>query len=112
MKRNKIQLERLESLEREFCVLLAKCLEECGRGRWGLFGTFDYLGADKRYWNWPEADLLREIATEIQAILSESGQRNALCAEFLELCRNHGQNDPGEPKLARAFLERLEEGKS
>ena len=109
MKRDKIQFERLEAVEGEFRALLVVCLEECSRGRWGLFGSFDHLGVARRYWNWPEADRLREIATEIQMTLMESGEQNALCAEFLQLCNRHGQNDPGEPTVARAFLKRLHE---
>jgi hypothetical protein len=36
--------------------------------------------------------------------------RNALCDEFLDLCSIHGESNPGERKLARAFLERIEKG--
>jgi hypothetical protein len=106
-RRDKIWLEQLDALDAEFRDLLIPCLEQCSRGRWGLFGTFDYLGEDRKYWNWPEADRLRELAISIQAILAQSGEQNALCREFLNMCNNHTQNDPGEPKLARAFLDRI-----
>ena len=33
-----------------------------------------------------------------------------LCDEFLDLCTIHGENDPGEPRLARTFLARIEKG--
>jgi len=37
-------------------------------------------------------------------------ERNALCDEFLDLCTIHGESHPGERRLARAFLERIERG--
>jgi hypothetical protein len=33
-----------------------------------------------------------------------------LCDEFLDLCSIHGESNPGERKLARAFFERIEKG--
>jgi hypothetical protein len=102
----RIRLERLALLEAEFRELLIPCLEQCIHGRWGLFRTFDYLGQDRKYWNWPEADHLREIALSIQEILEKSGEANELCSDFLRLCTIHTANDPGEPKLARALLDR------
>ena len=32
------------------------------------------------------------------------------CDEFLDLCTMHGESHPGERKLARMFLERIERG--
>jgi hypothetical protein len=98
------------ALETEFHALLISCLERCSRGRWGLLGTFDHLGEARKYWAWPEADHLRELAILIEEILARSGQANALCSEFLRLCKHHGQNDPGEPKMAQAFLVRIGNG--
>ena len=109
-RREKIQFRQLEALDAKFRELLIVSLQQCSRGRWGLFGTFDYLGEARKYWNWPEADRLRELAVSIEAILAQFGEQNALCREFLELCENHGQNDPGDPTLARAFLDRIEKG--
>jgi hypothetical protein len=107
-RRDTIQLEKLEALEAESLERLVPCLEQCARGRWGLFWTFDYLGEARKYWNWPEAGRLRELAVSIQAILGQSGGQDALCQEFLDHCTIHTQNDPGEPKLAQAFLNRME----
>ena len=59
---------------------------------------------------WPEAARLRELAVALQAILAQQGERNALCDEFLDLCTMHGESHPGERKLARMFLERIERG--
>jgi hypothetical protein len=57
---------------------------------------------------WPEADRLRELATTIRKMQQEFGGSNRRCEEFLRLCRLHGANDPGEPKLAAAFLAQLQ----
>jgi hypothetical protein len=106
-----------ESKSEEFAPLtaafrdqLVACLEECGRGRRGLFAEHEHLGGDEADGSWPEAARLRELAIALQAILAQSGEGNALCDEFLDLCTIHGENDPGEPRLARAFLKRIESG--
>jgi hypothetical protein len=53
---------------------------------------------------------LRELAAALQTVLAESEQRDPLSDEFLELCSIHGEYDPGEPRLAREFLKRIERG--
>jgi hypothetical protein len=105
-KRDKIRARELEITEREFRELLIPCLQACAEGRWGLFGAYD---AFPGFENWsPGGNRLRELAKSIRAIRSESGERSELCEEFLTLCTFHKSNDPGEPKLAKAFLERIE----
>ena len=59
---------------------------------------------------WPEAARLRELAVALQNVLAQQEERNALCDEFLDLCTIHGESHPGERKLARTFLERIERG--
>ncbi len=59
---------------------------------------------------WPEAGRLRELALALQGVLGATGERNALCDEFLDLCSIHGENHPGESRLARTFLARIERG--
>jgi hypothetical protein len=59
---------------------------------------------------WPEAARLRELALALQGLLAQQEERNALADEFLDLCSIHGESNPGERKLARAFLERIERG--
>ncbi len=98
------QLEALASVFRE--QLLA-CLEECAQGRRGLFSHFD---KDEEEQGWPEADRLRELALALQGVFTLEEKRNAMCDEFLDLCSIHGESNPGERKLARAFLERIEKG--
>ena len=59
---------------------------------------------------WPEAARLRELAIALQNLLAQQGERNALADEFLDLCTMHGESHPGERKLARLFLARIERG--
>ena len=51
-----------------------------------------------------------ELAVALQSVFAQQEQRNALCDEFLDLCSIHGESHPGERKLARTFLERIERG--
>jgi hypothetical protein len=102
--------EQLEPLTGAFRDQLLACLEECARGRRGLFAEHEHLGQAAEDKSWPEASRLRELAFALQSILAQSEERDALCDEFLDLCTIHGENDPGEPRLARAFLARIEKG--
>lgn len=98
-----------DALLRAFSDQLVACLEECARGRRGLFADRVATGEDESE-SWPEAAKLRELAFALQAILNQDGERNALCDEFLDLCTIHGEHDPGEARLARSFLARIERG--
>jgi hypothetical protein len=106
--RDVIGSEQIESLNRAFADQLLACLDECARGRRGLFSEF--IGDDSDESSWREATQLRHLAVALQAVLVRQGQRNALCDEFLDLCSMHGESHPGERKLARVFLERIERG--
>jgi hypothetical protein len=103
-KRHKIREMRLIEIENEFRPLLVSCLQECALGRYGLFGQNDHLDPEGRYWGWPEARRLKELAQEIQSIRLEFGQIDENCERFLQLCSLRGSNVPGEPKLAAEFL--------
>ena len=105
--RDAMPSEQLETLSRAFSEQLLACLDECARGRHGLFSE---LIDDQDENSWPEAARLRELAVALQSILAQHEERNALCDEFLDLCTIHGESHPGERKLARAFLERIERG--
>lgn len=100
--------EQIESLNRAFADQLLACLDECARGRRGLFSEF--IGDESEEHPWREAAQLRYLAVALQGVLVCQGVRNALCDEFLELCSIHGESHPGERKLARTFLERIERG--
>ncbi|MGO9638060.1 MAG: hypothetical protein ACLPSO_08985 [Terracidiphilus sp.] len=99
--------DQLETLSRVFSEQLLACLDECARGRTGLFSE---LVDDEDEKSWPEAARLRELAVALQSVLAQHQERNALCDEFLDLCTIHGESHPGERKLARTFLERIERG--
>ena len=98
--------EQFAPLVNAFREQLMACLEECAHGRRGLFSDVSYAGGEE----WPEAERLRELAAALQAILNQSEERNALADEFLDLCTMHGESNPGEPRLAREFLSRIERG--
>jgi hypothetical protein len=97
----------IESLAAAFRDQLLACLEECAHGRRGLFAAHDHLGEDRA---WPEAERLRELAAALQPILAQNEERDALVDEFLDLCTIHGENDPGEPRLARELMKRIDRG--
>jgi hypothetical protein len=101
--------QRLDDLESDFRPLLISCLRECQKGRWGLFGqnnSFD----EAKYLVWKDGQNLKEIAEQIRALITEFGQPNALVERFLHYWSLHGPNVPGEPKLAKAFLDEIEKG--
>jgi hypothetical protein len=100
--------DQLEMMGAVFCDQLMACLDECARGRKGLFSDVDLLGDEQE--SWPEAARLRELALAMQGVFAQQERQNALCNEFLDLCSMHGESHPGERKLARAFLDRIERG--
>ena len=103
-----MESEQIKALAEVFCEQLLALLEECARGRRGLFS--EYAGDEER--RWPEAGQLRELAAALQSILAQDQERNALCDEFLDLCTIHGESHPGEARLARMFLARIEKGEA
>lgn len=106
--RDEVEPSQLEMLARAFSEQLMACLDECARGRKGLFS--EYVGGDEETAIWPEAQRLRELALALQGVFAQLEERNALVDEFLDLCTMHGESHPGERKLARTFLERIERG--
>jgi hypothetical protein len=104
--RNSPADQRLSELEGDFKPLLVRCLQICARGKWGLFGQHD-TPEGRRYDNWPEVAQLKSMASEIQKIRAEFGNQNAIVERYIYYCSLRGANDPGEPKLARAFLDEL-----
>jgi hypothetical protein len=107
--RDEAEPGQLDSLAQVFCEQLMACLDECARGRRGLFSDVELLEEGEGS-TWPEAARLRELALALQGVFAQNEERNALCDEFLDLCSIHGESHPGERKLARAFLERIERG--
>lgn len=107
---NEVSQGQFDTLVRAFSDQLIACLEECAHGRRGLFSDLELSGDEDESRAWPEAVRLRELAFALQAILNQEGDRNALCDEFLDLCTIHGEHHPGEARLARMFLGRIERG--
>lgn len=108
--RDETEPSQLERLAQIFTDQLLACLEECAHGRRGLFSDYESVGNEEEDRAWTEAARLRELAFALQAVLNQAGERNALCDEFLDLCTIHGESHPGEPRLARTFLARIERG--
>lgn len=81
-KSQKIREARLAEIESEFHPLLLSCLQECARGRWGLFGQNDHLDPEKQYCFWPEAKRVKHLAQDIKSIRLEFGQANDRCERF------------------------------
>ena len=102
--------DQLDALSRVFADQLQACLEECARGRRGLFSDVALTEENETNREWPEAARLRELAMALQNIFAQNESRNALCDEFLDLCSMHGESHPGESRLARQFLARIERG--
>ena len=107
-KNARIQQAKLDAMEREFAELLPLRLTECAGGRWGLFGQNAIADPEDRYWTWPEAKKLRELAADIRAARSAFGEINPLAERFLVLCIAGMPNAEGEPKLAAGFLAELQ----
>ena len=104
---DRLEPEQLDTLSRIFAEQLLACLLECARGRRGLFSE---VSLEDHSQSWPEAARLRELALALQVISHQAEEPNALCDEFLDLCTIHGESHPGEPRLAREFLARIERG--
>ena len=102
--------EQLEMLSKAFSDQLLACLEECAHGRRGLFSDVALTEEDESHREWREAAKLRELAQGLQNVFAQYEQRNPLSDEFLDLCSMHGENNPGEQRLARMFLSRIERG--
>jgi len=105
--RDELVREELDRLGNVFREQLMACLEECARGRRGLFT--EPVGQESEE-SWPEAARLRELALALQSLFTQHEARDALCDEFLDLCTMHGESDPGEGRLAWTFLKRIGRG--
>ena len=84
--RDAMEPDQLETLNRVFSEQLLACLDECARGRRGLFSEF--VGEDGENAGWPEAARLRELAVALQG--SSRSRKSAtryatsssICARF------------------------------
>jgi hypothetical protein len=108
--RDQLETDQFDLMAKAFSEQLMACLHECARGRKGLFSDVDLLSDEEPGRGWSEAARLRELALALQGVFAQQERRNALCDEFLDLCSMHGESHPGEGKLARVFLARIEHG--
>ena len=108
-KKVRIQQAKLDAMELEFAKLLPERLAECAGGRWGLFGQNAIVDPEDRYWTWPEAKHLRQLASDIRIERSAFGEINPLAERFLGLCGAGMPNAEGEPKLAAGLLAELQD---
>ena len=104
------EADSLETAEQAFADQLIACLEECARGRKGLFSDYEDETGVEESGGWPEAARLRDLALALQSAAARLGRGNSLAHDFLDLCSMHGEYHPGERRLARTFLERIERG--
>ena len=105
---DRTEFDQLDLLAKAFTEQLMACLEECARGRQGLFSDVELLGGQGK--SWLEAERLRQLAVALEAVFRQQERSNLLCEEFLDLCSMNGESHPGEQRLARAFLKRIERG--
>lgn len=96
------------ALEREYRTKLIAALQDCAAGQWGLFGTQDHFNVEGLKFS-EAARALLVLGEEICAIRARTGgDRFALHDEFVaSRGRRSDANEPGEPKRAKAWLERL-----
>lgn len=95
---------RRAALEAEYRAMLKRELEVCARGVWGLFGQNAHLEGARS----AAAKALIALGEEVDAARARAGEPPfALHARFMEMRGRQGENQPGEPKLARRLLDAL-----
>lgn len=106
----------LASLEAEYQSLLIAALERCAAGHWGMFGQADLAHATlgkyaREKLKSKDAEELLELGSSIKTLRHKLGyfEPFALHDRLLKIRSSHGANTPGEAKLARAWLEELQQ---
>lgn len=107
------RLERLdgrrEELEAEYRLVLVDALRKTAAGSWGLFGHNNKDRWTQKIWAPVITDLCGR-GEEIDLIRDQLGLQPFALHEEFEASRGPVRsNDPGEPKQAKAWLERLGE---
>jgi hypothetical protein len=104
---------RLHSRESDFQATLIEELRACAAGEWGMFGQNEGAyatlgGRTRKLVSSVEKDLLAR-ATEIERLRDELGHTEPfpLSRRYREYRDMRGPNAPGEPKLAKLFLQEL-----
>lgn len=106
------QERQLEALEAEYMALLTTALKRCADGRWGLFDQNDpvleRLGKrPQERLSSPEAAELLKLGSQVERPRNKLGYTEAfpLHERLLRMRSSSNANLPGEPKLARAWLQ-------
>jgi hypothetical protein len=98
----RLDLRRLE-LEAEYETALVAALQRCAAGSWGLFAHGDERSTRAK---WEPA--VTELGSAIDAMRANLAMAPfALHSEFEASRGPVSSNAPGEPKQARAWLDRL-----
>jgi hypothetical protein len=93
---------QLAAFEATYGELLLSALQECAKGQWGLFGSYERVGLR----NSAREELL-ELGSKIERLRDKCGMEPfPLHARFLQM-GSRLSNTPGEPKLAQRWLDEL-----
>jgi len=97
----------IASLEAEFRRKLVAALRDCANGRWGLFGQNDHV--QEAYSR--EVEELLELGASIEELRRKVGisEPFELYDAFRAKRGWKGENALGEPRLAKEWLNELEE---
>ena len=105
---------KLEALESEYRQKLIVALQICSDGKWGLFGQNDAALADepralRERLKSEEAETLMKLGSEISDLRQRLGITEAfpLHERFVQTRTSTDPNVPGEPRLARTWLDEL-----
>lgn len=89
----------------EYRVVLTRALTDCAAGCWGIFGQNEHLRGNEKP---ADLDELRDLAGAIDRLRARIGDVPFALHEEFEAARGPvDPNAPGEPKLAKAWLEKL-----
>lgn len=106
---------QLEALEASYQEMLLAALERCAAGRCGLFAhnefaVREFTPAQRKRLLDPDGTVqeLLDFGSRIERLRSRFGfEPFALHGRLLQMRAFHDSNTPGEPKLARKWLDEL-----
>ncbi len=114
-RREKIEQE-LAAAEADFRAMLVAALRDCAAGHWGLFDQNGHLpdlprGMAEQAFASSGAKALFALGGESDGLRARLGitEPFPLFARLQELRGRRAENDPGEPRLAQAWLNELGE---
>lgn len=106
--------KRLEALEADYMIQLIEALKRCAGGKYGLLDQNDAVmdTLNKRLrsrLSSQDAEDLLELGSLIGKLRQQLGYTDAFAPHqrLLKIRSSSHANSPGEPKLARAWLEEL-----